>query len=90
MALEGQEKRKDPRVPFACKVIIQSAQEEFITHVEDISRGGIKVILEKGLPHLSSVNLEIFLKKESSIQCQGKVVWIMEKTVDIRAGQRDR
>ena len=75
----GREKRKDPRVTYPCRIVIRSAQGEFVTSVENISKGGVKVILGEKINFSTQVNLKIFLKKDKTIECEGVVVWVMEK-----------
>jgi len=79
MNWEGQERRKFPRAVFPCKIILSSPVRLFSSHTENISEGGIRVILEDKLELFTTVGLEIFLEKDRPIKCKGRVVWIIEK-----------
>lgn len=73
------ERRKFARAEFNCKITINSPGRMFITHTEDISAGGTKVILEERLASGREVSLNIYLKQDMSLQCRARVVWVVSK-----------
>ena len=79
MNWEGQERRRFPRAVFPCKIILSSPIRLFSSHTENISEGGVRVLLENKLELFTTVGLEIFLEKERPIKCKGRVVWVIEK-----------
>jgi c-di-GMP-binding flagellar brake protein YcgR len=81
-----EEKRKFPRanVKYQINVIcsgevIQGRPQyyTFHTYTENISEGGIRVILEKEVKAGSLVKLELFISDKESlpIKCNGVVIW---------------
>ena len=79
MDWEGLEKRRFVRAKFPCKIIVHPPCEHVITsHTEDISVGGVRVIISDNLDISSLVGLEIYLK-EKPIACKGRIVWVVEK-----------
>ena len=79
MDWEGLEKRRFVRAKFPCKIIVYPPCEHvIISHTEDISAGGVRVIISDNLDISSLVGLEIYLK-EKPIACKGRVVWVVEK-----------
>ena len=79
MDSEGQERRRFPRAAFPCKIAVGSPIRWLASHTENISAGGIRVILEERLGVFTPVSLEIFLEKERSIKCKGKIAWVKEE-----------
>lgn len=76
---KGDERRRFIRVRFPCKIIIYTPQEHIISsHTEDISVGGLRLILQEELTICSLVDLEIYIKEEPII-CKGRVVWVEKK-----------
>ena len=80
------ERRKFPRanvkyeVNIVCEgsVILGAPKNySFHTYTENISEGGLKVILEKELETGSLLKLELFLSDSKSmpVKCKGMVVW---------------
>jgi c-di-GMP-binding flagellar brake protein YcgR len=75
MVWEGEEKRKFPRGIFLCKIAMSSTSRWLVTHTENISSGGVRVILEEKVNPFTNVELEIFFEKEKSTKFKGKVAW---------------
>ena len=75
MMWEGAEKRKFPRGTFLCKIAMSSAARWLVTHTENISAGGVRVILEEKINPFTSVELEIFFERDKSTKFKGKVAW---------------
>ncbi len=82
-----EDRRKFPRVDvkysvnIICEgtVIIGEPRDyTFHTYTENLSEGGVKVILEQRLKISSLVQLELFIgdKKTPPIKCKGSVVWV--------------
>ncbi len=79
MVWDGKEKRRFVRANLPCKIIIYTPREHtIITHTENIGAGGVRVILDEDLNISSVVGLEIFLYDEP-IECEGRIVWTIEK-----------
>jgi len=82
----GIEKRKFIRARFPCKILIYNFPEHSIsTHTENISAGGVRVIIGERIEAGSLVGIEVHLK-ENKITCQGKVVWVVDKKSPYRKG----
>jgi c-di-GMP-binding flagellar brake protein YcgR len=90
-----QEKRKYTRVDLAALVVIKchiwvkigkNMKLEFRTHTQDMSEGGINVILEEDLHRKDAVELKLYLTgRLTPVECKGQVVWskaISPKPVD--------
>lgn len=75
MVWEGEEKRKFPRGIFLCKIAMSSTARWLVTHTENISAGGVRVILDEKVNPFTNVELEIFFEKEKSTKFKGKVAW---------------
>lgn len=78
----GIDRRRFPRAKFPCKVIIHKNQgiEKYSIETENLSVGGIGVLLDKDLGLFSSVNIELTLDDKNIIKTPAKVVWIVKKT----------
>ena len=82
MVWESQERRRFPRLVFPCNTVVGypiyqlASHTESITQTENISAGGIKLILEERLNVQTPVSLELFFEKDSPTKCQGRVVWV--------------
>jgi len=79
MAWGGVERRIFPRADFPCKIKIISKKNILVSHTENISKGGIRVILEEKLNYFEIVSLELFFKKDEPIKCEGRIAWVIEK-----------
>ena len=79
MSWDGKERRKAPRAVIPCKIIVLSPDHQLVSHTENISSYGIRVILEEELVVFDLVGLELFLKKETPIRCEGRVRWVIKK-----------
>jgi c-di-GMP-binding flagellar brake protein YcgR len=79
MKWDRKEKRRFVRADLPCKIeVYVPKQRVFNTHTENISEGGVRVILENKIEVFSIVGLEVYLGKEPII-CKGRVVWVIEK-----------
>lgn len=76
---EGKERRKFPRAVFPCKIILASPIRYLNSHTENLSEGGIRVLLEEKISPYSIVGIEIFVDKEKPIRCKGRIIWVKEK-----------
>jgi hypothetical protein len=79
MNSQEQERRKFPRAAFLCKIAVGSPIRWLTSHTENLSAGGIKVILDEKLNVYTTVGLEIFFEKDKSIKCKGRVAWVEEE-----------
>ena len=74
MKWDLRERRHFVRVKFPCEIIITGPKKSIISgYVEDISAVGIKVIADKKLKVLSTVNLDIYALTKRPICCKAKV-----------------
>ncbi len=74
----AQDRRRAPRIVFPCKIMISSPVRLFSSHTENVSEGGIRVMLEEKLPPMTAVGIELFFEKERPLKCNGRVVWIKD------------
>jgi hypothetical protein len=75
------ERRKVPRISVTCKISASYAERllVFNTHTEDLSEGGMKVILEQNMHIPTPVNIELFLGPDKApFVCKGEVLWVKE------------
>ena len=79
MVWEGKERRRFLRKVFHCKIAVGSPLRWLTSHIEELSTGGLRVILEERLNIFAPVSLELFLEKKLSVKCKGKVVWVEEE-----------
>lgn len=83
MTWEGLNRRKFPRVNFPCliKVLREGKSDEvLLTHTENISVGGVCVILKKTVELFSFVAVELDLMDGGEIiACRAKVVWSVRR-----------
>ncbi len=79
------EKRRFPRLNLVALAIIKcdirvniakGKELEFHTHTENLSEGGVNVIIEAQLPKLTPVELKLFVTgKRYPVECKGYVSW---------------
>jgi len=78
MGWAGIDTRKAVRVSFECVVIVKKAKSSLILNsaTEDMSMGGVRVILEKELLRNAPVELELSLPDDlPPAKCTGKIMW---------------
>jgi len=78
MENNGSERRGATRVSFPCKIMISSPVRLLVSHTENISETGLRVMLEEKLNVFTMVGIELFVDKNQPIKCKGKVAWISE------------
>jgi len=76
-----EERRKFPRVTYPCKVVLSTGEEkeEFALHTENISSGGVRMILQTKAEINDSVDLDVVIG-EKHIKSKGRVVWVLDVT----------
>ena len=84
MEWDGSNRRQFPRIVYPClvKVICEGkpAKDIFLTHTENISAGGICVIVKKEIKMFSPIEVEIDLIEDSEhILAFGRVVWAVRR-----------
>jgi c-di-GMP-binding flagellar brake protein YcgR len=74
-----QERRRFPRVTYPCKIIVSTGREkeEFSLHTENISSGGVRIILQKEPEINQQVDLDIVIGKKH-IKTRGRIVWVID------------
>lgn len=86
MDYQGIEKRRFVRAKFPCIITIHTLHEHVITtYTENISAGGVRVIIEEKLELSSTVGLEIQINK-NIIACKGRIVWVVDKESPYKKG----
>ena len=79
MSWDGRNRRKFPRVLFPCLIKIRGSKNEkdvLLTHTENLSIGGVRVILKNSVAMGASIDVEIdLLDTGEHLSCKGKVVW---------------
>ena len=78
----GIDVRRGVRVAFECVVIVKKKESSLIfrTQTENISVGGVCVILERGLLKDTPVEIELFLPDVPiPITCGGRVAWSVKR-----------
>ena len=79
MQYDGAERREHIRANFFCRIVLLSPDRELIAYTENISKGGLMVVLEEKLAIFNVVGIEFFLDKDTLIQCEGHVSWVRER-----------
>ena len=76
MSWDFVERRNFVRVKIPCTITLFQPRDLTLScQTENISAGGIRVLLNKRLPISSTINLAIYVSSKEPIVCQGKVVW---------------
>ncbi|MFC1699205.1 PilZ domain-containing protein [Candidatus Omnitrophota bacterium] len=82
---DGVSRRKFPRAEYPCLVTIRKntqPQEAILTHTENISIGGVRIILAKKIGVLTEVDLELDLKDTlATIISKGTICWAQQISV---------
>ncbi|MCP4653366.1 MAG: PilZ domain-containing protein [Candidatus Omnitrophica bacterium] len=78
MGYEGENRREHSRVSFPCKIMISSPVRLLVSHTENLSEGGMRVVLEEKLSPYTMVGIEVFFEKNKPIKCKGKIAWVKE------------
>jgi len=80
MSWDGLNRRKFPRVFFPCLIKVRDSKELLLTHTENISVGGVQLILKTKLNKNASADVEIDLMDGGApMVCQGKVAWVEQR-----------
>lgn len=82
MAWGGIDTRRCVRVTFECVVIVKKEGTTLVfnTYTENLSLGGVCVILERTLLKHTPVTLEIYLPDDlPPAKCDGTVVWSVRR-----------
>jgi len=72
-----EERRKFPRLKYPCKLILGGENKVYSLHTENISAGGLRVILEKKLAINTPLSIELGLGLKD-IKCKGRVIWVTD------------
>ena len=73
------DRRAFPRANYPCKIVLSAGagKKDFYLHTENISAGGIRVILAEKLEVGQVVNIELFAEI-IPMKCRGKVIWCVD------------
>ena len=87
---DGVDRRKFVRAKYPCLITVRKDTppvQAVFTHTEDISPGGVRVIIRKKIEVMAEVDLEIDLKDTlQNVSLKGKIARVKE----IPATQRDK
>ena len=79
MSWDGRNRRKFPRVLFPCLIKISCDEEGYgamLTHTENLSTGGVRVILRNSVAMGTAIDIEIdLMDTREHLRCKGTVVW---------------
>ena len=79
MGWDGRNRRKFPRVLFPCLIKIRDSKDgkdALLTHTQNVSNGGVRVILKHKIPMATLLDIEIdLMDADEHLSCLGKVVW---------------
>lgn len=79
---DGVSRRKFPRAEYPCLITVRKntpPQEAILTHTENISVGGVRVIIAKKIGVLTEVDIEIDLKDTMpTILSKASICWTEE------------
>jgi c-di-GMP-binding flagellar brake protein YcgR len=79
MGWDGRNRRKFPRVLFPCLIKIHGGNDDkdaILTHTENLSTGGVRVILKHPVAMGAAIDVEIDLMDIGEhLRCKGAVVW---------------
>ncbi len=82
MGWGGIDTRRGVRVAFECVVIVRKKDTSLVfkTQTENISTGGVCVILERGLLKNTPVEIELSLPDDPvPVICEGKIAWSIRR-----------
>ena len=79
MSWDGKDRRRFPRAPILCNIIVYSPYKIFNSYTEDIGEGGTRIVLKEGLPLRTMVSLKIIFDKDTITRCKGRVAWTTKK-----------
>lgn len=77
---DSSERRKFVRVKYPCKLSIHSTPGHAISaNIENISAGGIRVIISEKLETASVINIAIYELQKEPLICKGKIRWVFTR-----------
>jgi len=79
MSWDSHERRIFVRVKLPLKISILNSPHEISAKTENISAGGIRLLLGRKFPNSSIVNLKIYNIKKEPLSCQGKILWVFSR-----------
>lgn len=89
MNWDSSERRNFVRAHFLCKIEIAAGnnQEPLYCHTENLSAGGIRVVINKKIPTSTRLKLKIDGIGEKPIFCEGKVRWTFTRKLHKGEGE---
>ena len=83
MSWDTSERRKFVRVRFPCEIALDTMGNNVIfAHTENISAGGIRVILKKRIEPAAILSLTLHKIAVQPILCKGRVMWVFTRKHD--------
>lgn len=87
MNWDGEERRYFVRVKFPCEITVKGSRKHAISsHTENISAGGLRVILGERLPSGAEVDIDIYGIKSTPFICKGRIAWVFERKMFFSKG----
>ena len=82
MNWDGINRRKFVRVKFPCIITTYTPKTHTISaHTQNISTGGLRVIIEERLKASSTIDLTIYDINQKTINCKGIIRWVFTRKV---------
>ncbi len=75
MSWDSHERRRFVRINLPLKIYLSGSDYGLTTKTENISAGGLRVMINHKFSSGSMVDLKIYATEEKLISCQGKVLW---------------
>lgn len=76
----NEEKREFIRIAIPCEISLHSIENhKLISKTENISTGGIRVLITEKLQPSSIITLNIYGVKKEPLICEGRVMWVFSR-----------
>ena len=75
----GMDRRRFPRANFPCRLMLNVSGQPLVTHTENISEGGVRVVADRRVEAYKEADLEIFIGNSRLIAGKGKIAWVRER-----------
>jgi hypothetical protein len=83
---DGKERRRFPRAEYPCLLTVRKKTPppfSILTHTENISIGGVRVVIDKEIEVATEVDVEIDLQDTlPNVTSTGKISWVRQFLVD--------
>ncbi|MCF7916758.1 MAG: PilZ domain-containing protein [Candidatus Omnitrophica bacterium] len=79
MNWDSHERRQFVRINLPLKIYLSGSPHNLPAKTENISAGGLRVIINHKFNSGSIVDLKIYVTEEKPISCQGKILWVFSR-----------